>query len=197
MKKLITLILLFTALTPSVFAKKDINAWKKESDTREQYKIFKQNLNYWAGNYVLSGDQLDEFYGAINDSIAKMESELHERMLEISKQKEELAQRQALVNEIQQKLDRSEKLQNSITILGMNINKNVYSVGMYLFIIGVLAVAGIIYMMYKKSHRTTRQTQKEYDELKQEYEEHKKTALDRYTKINMELHKTRLELQKK
>lgn len=197
MKKLITLILLFAALTPSVFAKKDINAWKKESDTREQYKIFKQNLNYWAGNYVLSGDQLDEFYGAINDSIAKMESELHERMLEISKQKEELAQRQALVNEIQQKLDRSEKLQNSITILGMNINKNVYSVGMYLFIIGVLAVAGIIYMMYKKSHRTTRQTQKEYDELKQEYEEHKKTALDRYTKINMELHKTRLELQKK
>jgi hypothetical protein len=40
-------------------------------------------------------------------------------------------------------------------------------------------------------------TKKEYDELKEEYGVHKKNALDRYTKMNMELLKTRLELNKK
>jgi len=197
MKKLFALIILITVLATNSFAKKDTNAWKNESDPKEQYKIFKDNLNYWAGNYVVSSSQLDEFYGAMNDSISQLQSRLHERELEIIRQEDELAQRQNLVNETQEKLDQSQKLQNSITVLGMNINKGVYSVSMYLFIVAVLALAGIIFMMYKRSHRTTRQTQKEYDELKQEYEDHKKTALDRYTKINMELHKTRLELQKK
>ena len=100
-----------------------------------EYKIFKDNLNYWAGNYVVSSSQLDEFYGAMNDSISQLQSRLHERELEIIRQEDELAQRQNLVNETQEKLDQSQKLQNSITVLGMNINKGVYSVSMYLFVI--------------------------------------------------------------
>lgn len=196
MKRIFTFIILFFTLV-TVSGAKDINAWKNENNIRDQYSVFKKNLNYWAGNYVLSGNQLDEFYGAITDTITQLESQLHERSLEISQQKSELAQRQALVNETQNKLDESQKLQNSISVLGMNINKNVYSVSMYLFILAVLVAAGVIYMLYMKSMKTTRHTRKEFEELKEEYEEHKKTALDRYTKINMELHKTRLELQKK
>ncbi len=197
MKRLIIIFVLFTALVSNSSAKKDINAWKSENDIRDQYTIFKQNLNYWAGNYVLSGNQLDEFYGAISDTITQLETQLHERMLEISQQKGELEERQTLVNQTQQKLDESQKLQNSISVLGMNVNKNVYSVSMYLFIMAALIIAGMMYMMYAKSLKNTRNTRKEYEDLKLEYEEHKKTALDRYTKINMELHKTRLELQKK
>lgn len=197
MKRLYVLIILLATITTSTFAKKDPDAWKSEKDVRKQYSVFKENLNYWSGNYVVKSAQLDEFYGAMNDSITRFEDQLHERMLEISQQKQELAQRQQLVNETQQKLEESQKLQNSISVLGMNLNKNVYSTTMYLFILGVLILAGIVYMMFQRSMRTTRQTQKEYEELKHEYEEHKKTSLDRYTKINMELHKTRLELQKK
>jgi len=197
MKRLFTFLILFITLVSGTYAKKDTNAWKSESNIRDQYTVFKQNLNYWAGNYVVSSNQLDEFYGAVNDTISKLETKLQERVLEISQQKGDLAQRQALVNETQKKLDESQKLQNSITVLGMDINKNVYSVTMYLFIVAVLVIAGVMYIMYMKSMKNTRNTRKEYEELKQEYEEHKKTALDRYTKINMELHKTRLELQKK
>ncbi|HPF52052.1 MAG TPA: hypothetical protein PK335_10785 [Draconibacterium sp.] len=197
MKRLFTLLILFITFVSGTYAKKDINAWKSESNIRDQYTVFKQNLNYWAGNYVVSSNQLDEFFGAVNDTISKLETKLQERMLEISQQRDDLAQRQALVNETQKKLDESQKLQNSISVLGMDINKNVYSVTMYLFILAVLIIAGVMYMMYMKSMKNTRHTRKEYEELKQEYEEHKKTALDRYTKINMELHKTRLELQKK
>lgn len=197
MKRLFVLNILILALSVNTFAKKDINAWKSEKDFRKQYTVFKDNLNYWSGNYFLSGTQLDEFYGAMNDTILYKEERLHERGLEISRQQQELAERQALVNETQKKLEESKKLQNSITVFGMNINKHVYSTTMYLLILAVLVFAGFMYMLFQKSMRTTRHTQKEFDELKLEYEEHKKTALDRYTKINMELHKTRLELQKK
>lgn len=196
MKRLLFLTILFTALIFDTFAK-DTNAWKQEKSLEQQYEVFKENLNFWSGNYFMSPTQLDQFHGAMTDTIARLQKEVNNGLSKIDQQKQELAAKQTLVNETQQKLDESIRDQNSINVLGARINKSVYSTVMYLFIVGVLVLAGVMYMMFQRSHKITRQTKKEYDELKAEYEEHKKVALDRYTKINMELHKTRLELQKK
>jgi hypothetical protein len=98
---------------------------------------------------------------------------------------------------IQTELDESIKNQDSISFFGMQINKNVYSYSMYAFILGVLVLAGIVFLLFKRSNAITVRTKKEYNELKEEYEVHKKNALDRYTKMNMELHKTRMELNRK
>jgi Tfp pilus assembly protein PilO len=97
----------------------------------------------------------------------------------------------------EEKLAKSTKLQNSISLLGINVEKHVYSVILFLIIAGVLVLAGFVFMLYKKSVSTTRTLKKDYEELKEEYEAHKKSALERYTQTNMELHRTRLELQKK
>lgn len=197
MKKFILITTGLTFLAIVSFAKKDINAWKQEKSLEQQYEVFKENLNFWNGNYFLDGNQLDDFYGALSDTISGLETQVASGLTKIDEQKKELAAKQSLINETQQKLDESKRLQDSITVLGMNINKTVYSTVMYLFILGVLVLAGFIYLLFKRSNKTTRETKKEFSELKAEYEEHKKQALDRYTKINMELHKTRMELQKK
>lgn len=197
MKKIITISIVLTSLTFVTFAKKDINAWKQENSLENQYQVFKENLNFWNGNYFLNDTQLEDFYGALSDTISGLEQQVSQGLAKIEEQKEELQAKQALIDETQQKLDESKRLQDSITVVGLNINKTVYSTFMYLFILGVLILAGFIYLLFKRSHKVTRETKKEFEELKDEYEEHKKQALDRYTKINMELHKTRMELQKK
>ena len=197
MKKLVIISVVLTSLTLSSFASKDFNAWKNEQTLEKQYEVFKENLNFWNGNYFLNEKQLDDFLRATSDTISQLETQLASSNNRISRQEQELLAKQKLIDETRQNLDKSKKLQNSITVLGLNISKNLYSSVMYLFILGVLVFAGFIYLLFQKSHKVTRKTQKEYEELKQEYEEHKKTSLDRYTKINMELHKTRLELQKK
>ncbi|WP_340114415.1 hypothetical protein [Maribellus mangrovi] len=197
MKKFVVITILFSSLTFVSLAKKDINAWKQEKSLEQQYDVFKENLNFWDGNYFLKGSQLDDFYGALSDTISGLEKQLAGSHNKINEQKQELANKQQLIDETQAKLDESKKLQDSITVLGIDINKTVYSTVMYLFILGVLVLAGFVYLLFKKSNKVTRETKKEYNELKAEYEDHKKQALDRYTKINMELHKTRMELQKK
>ena len=197
MKKIVAIIIVLTSLTFVTFAKKDINAWKQENSLENQYRVFKENLNFWNGNYFLDNNQLEDFYGALADTISALEQQVSQGLTKIDEQKQELKAKQALIDETQQKLDESKKLQDSITVLGLNINKTVYSTFMYLFILGVLVLAGFIYLLYKRGHKVTRETKKEFEELKAEYEEHKKQALDRYTKINMELHKTRMELQRK
>jgi hypothetical protein len=197
MKKLVIVTILFFSFALTSMGQKDINAWKQENNLDTQYDVFKENLNYWAGKYIITGSQLDQFYGAMNDSISDLETQLEQSENQINAQKIELANRQQLIDETRAKLEESRSLQNSITVLGINVNKTVYSTVMYLFILGVLVLAGFVYLLFKKSNKITRDTKKDYTELKAEYEEHKKAALDRYTKINMELHKTRMELQKK
>jgi hypothetical protein len=197
MKKLVIVTILLFSFALTSMGQKDINAWKQENNLDTQYDVFKENLNYWAGKYIITGSQLDQFYGAMNDSISDLETQLEQSENQINAQKIELANRQQLIDETRAKLEESRSLQNSITVLGINVNKTVYSTVMYLFILGVLVLAGFVYLLFKKSNKITRDTKKDYTELKAEYEEHKKAALDRYTKINMELHKTRMELQKK
>jgi len=197
MKRILTITIVLISLAQITFAKKDINAWKQESNLENQYLVFKENLNFWNGNYFLNESQLDDFYGALSDTISGLEQQVAQGQAKIDQQKQELASKQALIDETQGNLDESKRLQDSISVLGLNINKTVYSTVMYLLILGVLVLAGFIYMLFKRSNKLTRETKKEFNELKAEYEEHKKQALDRYTKINMELHKTRMELQKK
>ena len=195
MKKIVAVILLvFVAF--GTFAKKDINAWKQEQNLPGQYRVFKENLNFWNGSYFLKEDQLDDFYDALTDTIGVLEKSVDQKNAQISSLNSEINSKGAQMNSLQEQLDESLKLQNSIVFLGMKINKNAYSVTMYLLIAGVLVLAGFVFLLYKRSLTVMHRTKKDYDELKEEYEVHKKNALERYTKINMELHQTRLELKK-
>ncbi|HYQ57905.1 MAG TPA: hypothetical protein VEP89_11230 [Draconibacterium sp.] len=195
MKKIFTAVALFVLVLQVVA--KDINAWKEEKTLPDQYRVFKENLNFWNGSYFMKENQLDDFYGAFKDSVGVLENSINQKNVEIGNLVNDVRSRDNQLSVLQQQLDESLKLQNSIGLLGMNINKNVYSASMYLFIAGVLVLAGFVFLLYKRSLTVTNRTKKDYDELKEEYEVHKKNALDRYTKINMELHKTRMELNKR
>lgn len=197
MRRFTLIIILVVSFTVNSFAKKDTNAWKNEKNLEQQFSVFKQNLNFWSGSYFMKPEQLDQFYGSLRDSSAVFEKRNADDQNQIKSLQTELRANTAQTKEIQSKLDESIKNQDSISVLSMQINKSVYSFSMYAFILGVLVLAGIVFMLFKRSNTITKHTKKEYDELKEEFEVHKKNALDRYTKMNMELHKTRLELNKK
>jgi hypothetical protein len=197
MKKFIVLLIILVSISQFSFAKKDKNAWKNEKNLDDQYTVFKQNLNFWNGSFFMDEAQLNQFYESITDSI----SALRKEVIDIQNQRKALQNtldaKIKETNETQAKLDESIKHQNSIQVFGMHINKNVYSVSMYIFILAVLVLAGIAFLLFIIINKTTSHTKKEYKELKEEFEVHKKNSLDRYTKINTELHKTRMELNRK
>jgi len=197
MKRIAILFILLITVSFSLFAQKNTKAWKSEPNLEQQFEVFKKNVNFWSGSYFMKPQQIDEFHGSLMDSIAVLEKTVAEDLSQIVTLQKELNINRIQTEEIQAKLDESIKLQNSITVLGMDINKNLYSFTMYAFILGVLVLAGIVFMLFKRSNSITARTKREYEELKEEFEIHKKNSLDRYTKMNMELHKTRMELQKK
>lgn len=198
MKRFTVLILATFLFALSSYAqKKDANAWKKESNLAVQFETYKKNVNFWNGSYFMKPEQLNQFHGAIMDSVQMLESTITTNRSQISKLQKELRANTVLTEETQAKLDESIKLQNAITVFGVPIEKTTYAVILYSIIVGLLVLTGVVFMLFKRSNSVTVNTKKEYEELKTEFEAHKKSALDRYTKMNMELHKTRLELNKR
>lgn len=196
MKRSAVLLIVLVSQSLISLAQKNTSAWKSEKNLEQQYSVFKKNVNFWSGSYFMKPQQLDEFYGAITDSINLLEKNMLDSQNKIVSLQNELSANKNETADIKTKLAESIKLQNSITVFGMDVNKNVYSYTMYAFILGVLVIAGVVFLLFKRSNTITVRSKKEYVELKQEFETHKKNSLDRYTKMNMELHKTRMELKK-
>ncbi len=197
MKKNIILSVLLVVVTLTSQAKKDTNAWKNEKSLEQQYVVFKENLNFWNGSFFLKEAQLDELYNALTDSISSLESKMSEEAVQVKSLQRELNTANKTLEGTKAELESSIKNQNAIEIFGQNVDKSIYTFVMSMIILGLLVFLVILFLLFKRNSNVTSRTKKEYSELKEEFEIHKKNALERYTKINMELHHTRLKLNRK
>jgi len=196
MRKIVTLFICMVCVV-GVTSAKDPDAWKNEQTLEKQYEVFIENLNFWNGSYFLKPDQMEAFYKSLTDTIDGLEKKVKESGSKIQQLQNQLSENNTKTQEIQEKLDLSIKNQESIGILGIMVHKNTYSFIMSVIIVGLLVLLAVMFLMFKRSNNVTSKTKKDYEELKEEFETHRKSALDRYTKINMELHQTRLLLNKK
>jgi prefoldin subunit 5 len=195
MKRIIILSALMICLSVAVFAQKDINAWKSEPNIEQQYEVFKENVNFWDGKYFMTPPQIDAFFNALNDSVAELENEIAARADRIYSLEEELAQTNRTLEDTRSELETSIENRNSLNVFGLNVGKGAYTLTMTVIILALLVLLGFLFMLYKRSHSVTARTKKDYEDLKEEFETHKKNALERYTKINTELHHTRMKLK--
>ncbi len=197
MKKYLLLSIFLIAISLSSMAKKDINAWKNEKSLKQQYSVFKENLNFWNGNYFMNETQLNDFYRAFSDSVSVLEQDISAKAGTISGLRNDLNSTNKQLENTKADLETSIKNRNAISVFGVNIEKGIYTFLMSVIILSLIIFLGLLYLLYKRSYKVTARTKKDYDELKEEFEVHKKDSLERYTKINMELHHTRLQLNKK
>lgn len=197
MRSLLLLFFLLISLSLGLFAQRDINAWKNEKDIEQQYQVFKKNLNFWDGKYFMNETQLNEYYRALSDSVNVLKKNNADKATAIKELQTQINSTNNQLKEIEADLELSIKNRNSIEVFGLNVEKGIYTLVMSLIIIILIAFMMILYLMYSRSNKVTIRTKKDYNELKEEFEVHKKDALDRYTKINMELHHTRLKLKNK
>lgn len=196
MKKIV-LFLLIIFSSHLIFAKKDVNAWKNEKTIDQQFTVFKQNLKYWNGSYFFQDPQLDDLYNTLMDSVSVFKNAKIETTKLNASLQSELSSVTAQLQETKEKLGESEKRQNAISVFGIYTNKDVYTLTMSGIILGLVALIGLSFLLNKRSRVLAREAKKDYDELKEEFEIHKKNSLARYTQINTELHHTRLELNRK
>jgi len=156
------------------------------------YKEFNQDYK------VVRVTYLDSFWKNVRDSLKARERNIWqagkatEQALvkarqELSSQATQLqALKQENVNK-QQQIQKTSHEISSLSVFGLDMNKQVYVILSWLIILALAILSGVFAYLYKKSKVTTDQKINAFDEIAKEFKDHKQNAREREIKIKREL----------
>lgn len=182
LKQIISLLLIFIC-TYSVNAQVNTEAdltkgtlneqFKSMLDASESYKIYK----------VIRRSYLDRFKSNINDSIGEVRQKLIDTRQQINDQQNEIASLKSELNSTNENLSSVSNEKDSISFLGIPVGKSKYKSIMWS--IAAALLGGLLFFFYRfyKSNQVTSETQKNLDELHNDFDSYKKRAIEKEQKI--------------
>lgn len=181
-------IYLFVFLTLSVTTfSRDSDAWKEAETLKKQYETRKENLKFYGGYYLLTETQLQEYYETLADTIAGKKTIINAQEAMISNQATQISKLTLELKTTQENLTASLKREDSILSFWGETSKVTFASVMYVIVFLLIAIAVFVFLLFARSNKLTVAAQHDYDKLSEEYEAHKKRALEREMKINREL----------
>jgi hypothetical protein len=165
------------------------NALKSRSSSYREY-----NQDY----KVIQIRRLDAFWQNVQDSLKAREQNIRKagRTTEkaLAQARQDLASQKAELQSLKEANAQKEKQikqtahdVDNLSVLGIDINKQVYVVISWIIILGLLVVAAVFSYLYKKSKVITDEKIKAFEEVNQEFTVHKQTARERELKIKRDL----------
>ncbi|MCX6262107.1 MAG: hypothetical protein NTY95_14980 [Bacteroidia bacterium] len=89
------------------------------------------------------------------------------------------------VGTIKADLDQMTKTKNSLSFLGIEINKTAYNAVLWTIIVALAGLLTVGFLAYQRNHRVTAHTRKECEELKKEFEAYRKASREAREKMSM------------
>lgn len=184
--------ILFTFSTTSFAQSDDDNLSSKSGTIDDQF------------DYVLrkSGDfrgTNGQMYEAVNrnmlltlrantiDSLKTVHKELAATQVVVKTQAKEITDLKDNLSNTQNALDTTTSEKNSMALFGMQMSKTGYNVLMWSIIAGLLGLLLLFIYKFKNSNTVTKGAKQALAEIEEEFEEHRKTALEREQKVRRQL----------
>lgn len=146
----------------------------KKSNPFQEYKVIKQTY-------------LKTFGDNLTDSIASLKTNINELSSQLEKEKMEIEDLNSQIALKASQISTLEEEKEGFDFMGILIAKNTYTTAVYAILAVLITSLIIIGIRHKKSHQITRKSIVDLEELKEEFETHRKTALKREQKVMRKL----------
>lgn len=154
---------------------------------RSQFDYLFSKSNNFQEYKVVKRTWLDKLQFNVTDSLDKLESELEDMKKARAAAREEVASLGQAQEQALAELQKAKDTKNSISFLGIPTHKNAYNGIMWALVL--LLTASLLFFIYrfKRGHVVTSKTLRDLEELREEYDTHRKKALERERKLNRRL----------
>jgi tetrahydromethanopterin S-methyltransferase subunit G len=158
-----------------------------EGTVEDQFEYVIQRSNNYQDYKVVKKVWLQQLKTHVIDSLDQVKSDVVKSAQVIEQQEQELSELKANLNNTKLKLDNTIAEKDSMQLFGLQIGKTGYSTIMW-SVIGVLLLLLFLFIYkFNASNSITNSTKKKLVEVEEEFEEHRRVALEREQKVRRQL----------
>lgn len=186
MKKQIALLFALLVST-AAFCQQEADALEGNYPLHERFQVLKSKSQNYREYKVIRETVLDSFWKIVRDSVAKKESALASRDQNIKQLNATLAETQAALKKKEESMAEIVHDSTHINVLGINFSKSVFitTVGVIIGLLVLLVV--FITGRLKLTHSSMKERADAYTSLSNEFEDYKRKAMEKQTKLSREL----------
>ncbi|MCH4553024.1 MULTISPECIES: tRNA (guanine-N1)-methyltransferase [Aestuariibaculum] len=146
----------------------------QRSNNYQDYKVIKKTWLYTLKAHTL-------------DSLNAIQKNLNDTKAVVNTQAKEIDNLKASLSETQNTLNETNLEKDSMSLFGIQMSKGSYNVLMWSIIGGLLVLLVVFIYKFKNSNIITTEARKALSEIEEEFEEHRKVALEREQKVRRQL----------
>ena len=130
------------------------------------------------------------------DTVNQVRTMITELNQELGKADREIASLHSELEQVREERDEAIRTKDSLSFLGIQINKILYNTIMWILVLVLLGLVAILFLLFKRSHVVTLQTKKELENTKEEFETYRKNSREKYEKLVVSHHNEIMKLKK-
>jgi hypothetical protein len=195
MKRTVLLLICLFVIFGS-FAQTAADALNSDNQTlRERYLLMKTKSQNYQEYKVIKENILDGMWKIVQDSVTAKQATIRKSQAEISQLRAELSKNMETLKAKEDSMKDIVHASTHIQVLGISFDKGFFAamVGIILLLAG-LGIAAVVYSM-KVLRKNLTEKEELANSISAEYEDYKRKAMDKQTKLSRELQNERNKLQ--
>ncbi|MCB0461113.1 MAG: tRNA (guanine-N1)-methyltransferase [Flavobacteriaceae bacterium] len=190
--KFLALTLILVMSSNSLYAQDNETQSINEGSINDQFEyILRKSGNFKGTNgqqyEAVSRNLLLALQSHANDSLKTIREDLNKTLNTVEVQQKEISDLKSRLNTTQSTLDATNQEKNNMALLGLQMSKTSYNILMWSIIAGLLALLLMFIFKFKNSNSITKAAKKALAETEEEFEEHRRSALEREQKVRRQL----------
>jgi hypothetical protein len=187
MKIYVTLLCALFLGINTTFAQQEADALEGKFPLNDRYQLLKTKSQNYKEYKVIKETVLDSFWKIVRDSVASKEAALSARDQNIRQLNTSLAETQANLKKKEESMAEIVHDSTHINVLGINFSKSVF-ITTVAMIVGILVLLVVfITGRLKLVHSSMKERADAFTSLSNEFEEYKRKAMEKQTKLSREL----------
>ena len=194
-----TVILLFTGLsisnTLTLHAQSGASAVLDSATLKSQLDYIHENTRVYNDYRAIRDDIFLKLKRNVADTVnaamlevEQLNSRLTERDFQIETLNTDLAR-------TKNELEEAVKNRDSLSFLGIQMNKALYNTIMWFIILGLIALSVILLMLYRRTHQLTKEVKDELEAVWEEFDQYRKSSREKYEKLVVSHHSEIMKLK--